>query len=96
MSSTLAEPEKQPAGETSPSGSPRSIWTRVVAFLERALICFCLYTLSIGPMYWQWLAGRQARGPVLITAFYEPLRLLGELIPAFGEWLNWYIRWWIL
>ncbi|HWL09715.1 MAG TPA: hypothetical protein VNQ76_14990 [Planctomicrobium sp.] len=68
----------------------------IMPYIERMWILFCLYTLSIGPMYWHWLSGREVRGSTLIAVFYEPLRILGVWFPLFGEWLNWYVRLWIL
>lgn len=73
----------------------RSMAWRVEAFLERTFIWFCLYTLSIGPLYWQWVSA-QAGGPYrLLAFFYLPLQVLAETIPPFGGWLNWYLHWWI-
>lgn len=67
-----------------------------VAALERFIIFFSLYTFSIGPMYWTWYESRYMHGNELVAIFYEPLRLLGEWVPFFGEWLNWYVKLWIL
>lgn len=75
---------------------PETIWQRIEALCERAFIAFALYTFSIGPMYWTWYAGKYATGSAMIAALYEPLWRLAGWIPAFGDWLNWYVRWWIL
>ncbi|WP_437187099.1 hypothetical protein SH668x_000480 [Planctomicrobium sp. SH668] len=74
---------------------PQSVWLWWEAYFERMFILFCIYTLSIGPMYWQYLNARHASGPTLLAAFYEPLRLLGEYFPLFGKSLNWYISLWV-
>jgi len=64
-------------------------------FIERMFILFCLYALSIGPMYWQWVDAAYAHGSPWVAAFYEPLRMLGEQFPLFGKSLNWYISLWV-
>ena len=77
---------------TEPPPSPVS-WG---AILERAWILFSLYVLSIGPMYWTWYRQRHMQGGGFFAFFYEPLVRLADLIPPLGEWLNNYVRWWIL
>ncbi len=90
------QPSTQPETDPVASTPNQSLWLNIEAYIERMFILLCIYTLSVGPMYWDWLAGRQAKGNPYIAAFYEPLRIAGELFPPFGEWLNWYIRFWIL
>lgn len=72
-----------------------SWWTWLEGFIERMFILFCIYALSIGPMYWPWVSARQAHGWYMVAAFYEPLRILGETFPLFGQTLNWYISLWV-
>src|SRR5690606_27926696 len=77
---------------TSPGQDRYRLWLRIEACVERSFILFALYALSIGPLYWQWLQSSQVRGFSWLAAVYEPLLLLGEVFPLFGECLNWYIR----
>ncbi len=58
------------------------------------VVCFVLYTLSIGPMYWRWYASMYLNGPEYIAKLYYPLYLLSAFRP-FGEFLNWYVGLWI-
>lgn len=74
----------------------RSAWRRLEAFAERMFILWALYVLSIGPMYWQWVNAKYVDGPVLLAAFYEPLWIVSSACPPLGEWINWYVRLWIL
>ncbi|SFI45991.1 hypothetical protein [Planctomicrobium piriforme] len=95
---TLASVPEQASGEfvvRSTLSPRRRRWLWLEAFIERFFIAFCVYALSIGPMYWHWVAGREVKGSLWIATFYEPLRILGEMVPLFGEWLNWYVRLWI-
>jgi hypothetical protein len=72
----------------------RRRWLRIEAFVESAFIYLMLYALSIGPLYWQWVAAKMGTGPRVLAAFYEPLLWLGRLIPPLGYWLNWYVNLW--
>jgi len=83
------------AGRTGTQADSRHFLAEVLPYLERMWLLFCFYTLSIGPMYWEWVSGREAKGSLVVAAFYEPLRWLGTTVPLFGEWLNWYVRLWI-
>lgn len=82
---------------TPSSASPDSgnWWLELEAYVERMFILFSIYSLSIGPMYWHYIDARQGNGNTLLAAFYEPLRLLGELFPLFGKCLNWYVSLWV-
>lgn len=57
--------------------------------------CFVVYTLSIGPLFWQWYSSMYLNGPSFYAKLYYPLYLLAGLIPPFGEFLNWYVDLWI-
>lgn len=57
-------------------------------------VCFVLYTLSIGPMFWRWYDSMYLGGPEYIARLYYPLYLLSAFKP-FGEFLNWYVDLWI-
>ncbi len=59
-------------------------------------ICWVVYVLSIGPLYWQWYMGKYVNGPTVIAALYEPLWQLCGLFPPLGWFVNWYVRFWIL
>lgn len=67
----------------------------IIASTEQMIILLGIYIFSIGPMYWTWVDAKQVNGSYYIAAMYEPLWILGGLIPPFGEWLNWYVRLWI-
>ncbi|WP_437227139.1 hypothetical protein SH661x_000195 [Planctomicrobium sp. SH661] len=86
-----------PSAQTSPPPTPLlwrwGLWLE--GFIERMFIMFCVYTLSIGPMYWSWVDAKFAHGPKILAAFYEPLRMLGEAYPLFGKCLNWYVSFWV-
>lgn len=83
------EPPRSPSAET------RNRWLELEAYIERIFILFSIYTLSIGPLYWHYIDALQGNGNVLLAAFYQPLRILGELIPIFGKCLNWYVALWV-
>lgn len=76
-----------------PPQRPRS---RIRAILLQIAITLVVYVLSIGPLYWQWYAGKYVSGPTVIAAFYEPLWLLCGWFPPLGQFVNWYVSWWIL
>lgn len=59
-------------------------------------ICFLLYALSIGPMFWYWFQSFYVGGPKWIAKFYMPLLLLCSVCPPIGTLVNWYINLWIL
>ncbi len=89
----------QDVSQTSDQGDTAPRQSRLSAFsgyVERMFLLFSVYTLSIGPMYWEWVGAREVTQNLWIAAFYEPLRRLGMAFPLFGEWLNWYVRLWIL
>jgi hypothetical protein len=58
-------------------------------------VFFVVYVLSLGPMYWQWYAGKYLDGSRLIAAFYEPLYRLCGWVPPLGWFVNWYLTWWV-
>lgn len=64
-------------------------------FIQRMLVMLTIYVLSIGPLYWQWYGARFAGGSTLLAAFYEPLVIIAQWIPPFGEWMDWYVGLWI-
>lgn len=66
-----------------------------MALLQMA-ITLVVYVLSIGPLYWQWYAGKYVSGPTVIAAFYEPLWILCGWFPPLGRLVNWYVSLWIL
>jgi hypothetical protein len=68
---------------------------RLEAFLERTFLIFCLYVLALGPLYWEWFAGKYLRGSMLLAAFYEPLWVLANSVPWLGRIINWYLWLWI-
>lgn len=69
-------------------------WTRW--FFWRLTFWFTVYTLSIGPFFWDWFESMHVDGPTWIAGFYAPLALLCDLCPPFGALVNWYINLWIL
>lgn len=82
--------------EATPPAPPRTWrrWFRRVC--AQTVVLWTLYTLSIGPMFWQWHEAATLSGPKWIAAFYLPLLLVCEYIPPFGRLVNWYINLWIL
>ena len=71
-------------------------WSGYFLFLaQRVFLYSVLYALSIGPFYWQWYGSRFVGGASIIAAFYQPLVLLAEWIPPFGDWMDWYVNFWI-
>lgn len=89
------EPAEPPLSAEIPVRRPQTGWQRLSAFLERLFIIVWLYVFSIGPMYWYWMSGFYGGDHQFVALFYEPLRQLGVAVPVFGDWLNWYVRWWI-
>lgn len=85
-----------PVGPPEPADRPTGVWVRLEALAERLFILFSLYVLSIGPLYWQWYGAKYVSGPPLLAAFYEPLWILAGWCPPLGEWINWYVRLWVL
>ena len=77
-------------------GSPRpfDLKAYVRTTCLQLAVCFVLYALSIGPMYWRWYASMYLNGPEYIARIYYPLYLLSAFRP-FGEFLNWYVDLWI-
>jgi len=95
MAHLVVPSEQKSSGKAETFAVPsHSWWGWLEGFIERMFIIFCLYALSIGPMYWQWVEARYVDGFRIIAAFYEPLRILGEIFPVLGEWLNWYLTFW--
>jgi len=91
----VSHEQKVPGTTGTPAVPPQSWWGWLEGFVERMFILFCLYALSIGPMYWQWVEARYVNGFSLIAAFYEPLRILSETFPLLGKCLNWYLTFWV-
>lgn len=79
-----------------PEPEPLRPRSRFWAILIQIVVTCVLYVLSIGPLYWQWYAGKYVSGPTVIAAIYEPLWLLCGWFPPLGELVNWYVSWWIL
>lgn len=67
-----------------------------LASIEQMIITFGLYCLSIGPMYWTWLRAHHADHITFVGFLYRPLYVFSEWFPPLAEWLNWYVRFWIL
>jgi len=67
----------------------------LITSAEQLIILFGLYVLSIGPMYWIWIEAKYVDGSYIVAAFYEPLWRLCGLIPFLGDWVNWYVSFWI-
>lgn len=89
-------PGSNPTAAVGDAGGEHFTWSGWLhGFAVRSLLLFVLYVLSIGPMYWEWYRGRFAGGSKLLAAFYEPLVVLAELIPPFGQWMDWYVGLWI-
>ncbi len=102
MSSILEQSDSKnvPVEEVSPDVETKfeeegSLLEYLIASAEQMVILFGLYVLSIGPMYWTWIAAKHVDGSYYIAAFYEPLWFLAGLVPPLGEWLNWYVCLWI-
>jgi hypothetical protein len=89
VNTTTPQPEPQP---TKPPQQRSRFW----AVLIQILITWVIYVLSIGPLYWQWYAGKYVNGPSVIAAFYEPLWRLCGVFPPLGRFVNWYVSLWIL
>lgn len=66
----------------------------VVSF-QQLVIMWSVYILALGPIYWAWFDGKYGTGSAALAAFYEPLWILAGIFPALGEWINWYIEFWI-
>lgn len=95
MSSNDSSQSANPEPTTGPvAPSVRGHWIEVI--LLDTYIVLSLYVLSIGPLYWQWYSAKFVDGPTVLAAFYEPLFWAANFIPLFGEWLDHYIRWWII
>jgi hypothetical protein len=60
----------------------------------RLALCWALYTLSIGPMYWTWFGAAYVNGSYWVHAFYSPLRYACEYVPYYGDLVEGYIWWW--
>ncbi|MBT5018677.1 hypothetical protein N9153_00910 [Planctomicrobium sp.] len=68
----------------------------IIASVEQMIILVGIYIFSVGPMYWRWLEAKQVDGSYVFAVMYEPLWILAGIFPPFGEWLNWYVRLWII
>ena len=71
-----------------------SWWNLWLFLAQRVFLYFVLYALSIGPFYWEWYKSRYVDGSSVLAAFYLPLVWIAEVVPPFGEWMNWYIHLW--
>lgn len=93
----MTDREPAPAGDAQPEPASGAslLWLFLKYVAVQVLIFFALYVLSIGPMYWQWYAGRNLGSNSLIAAFYEPLYQLAGWCEPFGEFMNWYVDLWI-
>ncbi len=60
----------------------------------RLALCWLIYTLSIGPMYWTWFGAAYVSGPYWVIAFYSPLQTACEYVPYYGDFVEGYIWWW--
>lgn len=90
------DPDTIKAAPVPPSEEVTSgLWEYLVVSLEQMIILVGFYILSIGPMYWSWVGAKQVDGSYYIAAIYEPLWFLAGVFPDLGEWLNWYVRFWI-
>lgn len=86
--------QAEPQRDTADDVNDKRWRARLLRFCQRWFILFSLYTLSIGPMFWTWYEAKYLDGSFWVAAFYEPLLILADLIPPFGDWLNWYIELW--
>jgi len=92
---TLASPVTQDvhASHPSPNGlTPLEFAARVY---NRVLILTILHVLSIGPMYWQWVESMHMQGHPAVARFYYPLLVVCDLVPIFGELIEWYLSFWV-
>jgi hypothetical protein len=96
MDRAILLPEEMSSEIIWPPRPRRVIWRRLLGTAARMSALLCLYVLSIGPMYWQWVSAKYVDGPPLLAAFYEPLWLVANRYEWLGDLLNWYVRWWIL
>jgi hypothetical protein len=101
---SAAPPPVTDAGDTSSHRQPESpptdhadpTWSGYFLFLaQRIFLYFVLYALSIGPCYWHWYRSQFVGGSSIVAAFYLPLVVLAEWIPPFGDWLDWYVGFWV-
>lgn len=74
----------------------RPFWRGVRQGLITNLVLWVIYSLSIGPMYWQWYWAMYGNGPRWVAKMYFPLLLVCESIPWYGRLINWYLAWWVL
>jgi hypothetical protein len=91
MSRQQSAPAAQ-APDAEPAGDSRG-W--LFGLVQRIFLLLGFYVLSFGPMYWHWYGGRFAGGSQLVAAFYEPIIVLANFVPWFGEWMDWYVGLWI-
>lgn len=89
------EPD-QPETSTETLAPPQRPRSRFWEVTTQVLVSWVLYMLSIGPVYWQWYAGKYVNGPTILSAFYEPLWRLCGIIPPLRWFMNWYVSLWIL
>ena len=89
------KPVQPQDSELDPPQRRYTVWSFAWNVALQLLIFFVLYTLSIGPMYWRWYAGRNLEPASPVAAFYHPLYRLAEWNDAFGEFMNWYVDLWI-
>jgi hypothetical protein len=87
---------QKPVGNQALSPPPQRPRSRFRMALLQMAITLVVYVLSIGPLYWQWYAGKYVNGPTVIAAFYEPLWILCGWFPPLGRFVNWYVSLWIL
>lgn len=93
MSEPVSVPPAVPQYSRPSRGRTALAFVRNVAL--QLLIFFVLYTLSIGPMFWNWYAGWNIEHASPVAAFYEPLHRLADWNDAFGHFMNWYVDLWI-
>ena len=79
-----------------PAEEPPRRRSRFWAIVFQLTITCVLYILALGPLYWQWYAGKYVSGPTFIASIYEPLWILCGWCPPLGRFVNWYVSWWIL
>lgn len=63
--------------------------------VQRMLILFGFYVLSIGPLYWRWYSSEMNLGSPFLRAFYRPLWILAQQCEPFAQWLDFYVQLWV-
>lgn len=83
---------------SSESPLPNSVPRRPVVTFRgvalRLVLCWAIYTASIGPMYWTWFGATYVSGPYWVAAFYSPLQKACQYVPYYGDLVENYIWWW--